>query len=828
MKKLFLFALALLSFGWSNASAAPRADEVKHDGYAVFVLDQTGWDAITLYMWGDVNDLNGAWPGMQVTGTENVKGIEYKYFDMGATNTGKSESLIFNNNNGGTKLKDFAYTINRDIYLAVTASGVREITHADSIPDPVLGNIELWPSYTTLLTEQPAEVKVLSMNNSLIHYETEWQDDMFNRMVVAEGKNALWTAHTNLGKSLQYHYDEGEGLTDAGTPSARMLVRTQAWTHIILQEQTAKPRTNFSGFRSSVKAWVEYIRTNCPNPNAVIILPVNWAYATDAAFTASNAEMLANYRAVAQEFGVVLCPVGVAYEQAYEKDATILQNWFKDDRHPKQNATYMACCLEYATIFGVSPATVSWAPATLTADEAAAMRTYAADTYNSFTQIVDQHNHSVHFEIRQLNAEGLSVETLASVCDTVLTAAGEHSVKVLYDGKQYTATVSVGAAKTEVITYPAIPFNEETMAYTQDFNTLGGAEVDPSTDAKTGIAKGSRLPEGWRIERNTTGPRQVGMYGTAADSTMYIGGQSLVKNAYNGTWNFGATGNIDRAVGGLTTGVANGTRSINVMAHLTNNGKTNYEGVELTYDIEKYRNGNNDKGFTVQLYYSTNGNTWQSAGDKFKTSYAPDTDTNGAAVVPMNTTNIHDTLDIVFTAGTDLYLAWNISVTSGNNCAGAPGYAIDNVSMTVLEAEIPEASYYIYADDQTGWESLALYAYVGTSSALYGNWPGIYPINTTEMEGVTYKVFPYDIPEAGSYNLIFNNGNNGLQTPDFTVTEARDYYLVVTADKVYEVGTAIGNTTAEQPASRKFIRNGIFYIEHAGHLYTAQGCPVNK
>ena len=60
MKKLFLFALALLSFSWSTATAAPRADEVKHDGYAVFVLDQTGWDAIALYMWGDVNSLNGA------------------------------------------------------------------------------------------------------------------------------------------------------------------------------------------------------------------------------------------------------------------------------------------------------------------------------------------------------------------------------------------------------------------------------------------------------------------------------------------------------------------------------------------------------------------------------------------------------------------------------------------------------------------------------------------------------------------------------------------------------------------------------------------------
>ena len=191
----------------------------------------------------------------------------------------------------------------------------------------------------------------------------------------------------------------------------------------------------------------------------------------------------------------------------------------------------------------------------------------------------------------------------------------------------------------------------------------------------------------------------------------------------------------------------------------------------------------------------------------------------------MNTTNVHDTLDIVFTAGTDLYLAWNISVTSGDNCAGAPGYAIDNVSMTVLEAEIPEASYYIYADDQTGWESLALYTW-GTNE-LYGNWPGVYPINTTEVEGVTYKIFPYDITEAGSYNLIFNNGNNGKQTPDFTVTEARDYYLVVTAEKVYEVGTGITNTLVKQTNATKFLHNGTLYIRHQGQVFTAMGVRVN-
>ena len=100
---------------------------VKHDGYAVFVLDQTGWDDITLYMWGDVNNLNGDWPGMTVTGEQTVAGNTYKYFDMGADNSGLSENLIFNNAGGGTQHPDFAFTIDRDIYLLVTASGVEEI-----------------------------------------------------------------------------------------------------------------------------------------------------------------------------------------------------------------------------------------------------------------------------------------------------------------------------------------------------------------------------------------------------------------------------------------------------------------------------------------------------------------------------------------------------------------------------------------------------------------------------------------------------------------------------------------------------------------------------
>ena len=108
---------------WGGVADVP---EVEHDGYAVFVREQTGWDALTLYMWGDVNDLNGAWPGMAVTGEQTIKGITYKYFDMGEANTGLAENLIFNNGGAGVQLADFAYTIDHDIYLILTPDGVTE------------------------------------------------------------------------------------------------------------------------------------------------------------------------------------------------------------------------------------------------------------------------------------------------------------------------------------------------------------------------------------------------------------------------------------------------------------------------------------------------------------------------------------------------------------------------------------------------------------------------------------------------------------------------------------------------------------------------------
>ena len=87
----------------------------EHDGVRVYIIDQTGWDAIALYQWGDVNNFGGDWPGAQVTGTWTFNGQEYKYFEYGDDIFGLGQTLIFNNNNNGTQLAD--YNVNTNIHF---------------------------------------------------------------------------------------------------------------------------------------------------------------------------------------------------------------------------------------------------------------------------------------------------------------------------------------------------------------------------------------------------------------------------------------------------------------------------------------------------------------------------------------------------------------------------------------------------------------------------------------------------------------------------------------------------------------------------------------
>ena len=762
-----------------------------------------GWGAVT--EWEFSNEGNGTYVlyDKELSGAFKVADATWSaacnYGSNGSAITiDKPYALVLGTNDNIS----CAYTYDcARVVLTMTDGGASLLLESKAVEpgEPsVLQSVTLMPADVTLVPQLPEEVKVLSLNNSLIHYND--QAAMFNDIAKAMGKDAWWLQHTMLGKPLSAHWDEGDGLGGDGNPSAKMLIRNEAWSHIILQEQSGLPRTNVEAFRSNVKKWVAYIREYCPNPNAVIIVPLNWAYSGDwANFTDFNKMFLDNYLSVARETGVTICPVGVAYQQAFDDGgAEALAPWFQDDRHPTDMSTYMAACMEYGLIFGEDPATITAHPAAVSDADATAMRDYASKALKGFTNIVDHTAATVRYQAVGFDQYGKEMDAPADLVYALTDGGvldanhvfksngteGTYTVTAKNETYNLSATVKVTHAETEVVTFPAIELNADNLSAQEDFNLMG-------------TAADATLPTAWRIDRQTSAPRTLGAYAVALDKTMYAGGASLPSNAKNGLWNFGQDDSSDRAIGGISTGVADGTRCVNVYAHFLNTGVKNIENLRISYDVEKYRKGNNAAGFTVQMYYSIDGRNWISAGNDFCTTFAADAATEGYATVPGDVRPVSAVLDAKLQPGVDFYLAWNITVTSGDNAAGAMALAIDNFQLKGELPAIPTAKHYIYAIDETGYDALGLYAW--GDGELFGAWPGESWVDEKIIDGNVYKVFLLDA-ESGSYNLIFNNWNNGLQVPDFGITANRDYYLRVTATAVTEV-IPTGIKTVSQPTN---------------------------
>ncbi|MDE7462384.1 MAG: starch-binding protein [Muribaculaceae bacterium] len=115
MKKSTIFSAAAFLLGALSASAQ----------YNVYVANEVGYANPHIYLWGDINDLGGGWPGIASAGTVTEDGVEYVKFIIPAEAEGKAEHLIFNNN-AGDQLNDLAYTFGTetDIYTTATATGL--------------------------------------------------------------------------------------------------------------------------------------------------------------------------------------------------------------------------------------------------------------------------------------------------------------------------------------------------------------------------------------------------------------------------------------------------------------------------------------------------------------------------------------------------------------------------------------------------------------------------------------------------------------------------------------------------------------------------------
>jgi hypothetical protein len=219
-------------------------------------------------------------------------------------------------------------------------------------------------------------------------------------------------------------------------------------------------------------------------------------------------------------------------------------------------------------------------------------------------------------------------------------------------------------------------------------NIQAGQNVTQNLDG-IGTSATATLPAGWKADKNNS-VRFVGTYSAAVTATEQRAGNGMSGSAANGIYNYGAgpaDTATDRAVGFISSSSA--TKSGNVYVQLTNNGSSAINSFTISYNVEKYRTGSNPVGFSIQMYYSSDGATWTSAGSSFLTSFPADAANSGYASAPGATVPVSATLSYSLSAGSSLYLAWNYSVTSGSTTSNAQALGIDDVSITATGAASP-------------------------------------------------------------------------------------------------------------------------------------------
>ncbi|MCX6257769.1 MAG: hypothetical protein NTW49_07745 [Bacteroidia bacterium] len=228
-----------------------------------------------------------------------------------------------------------------------------------------------------------------------------------------------------------------------------------------------------------------------------------------------------------------------------------------------------------------------------------------------------------------------------------------------------------------------------------------------------GTSATASLPTGWKADKNSLS-RTVSSYASASSNTEQRGGNNMGGTATNGIYNFAAGDPslaFDRAVGGISTTTA--SKSVNVYVRLHNSGTVTIPSLILSYDVEKYRNGSNPAGFSIQMYFSADGSTWSNAGSNFLVAFSANADNNGFSNAPGSVVSVlAKTLNQSMAVNADLYLAWNYSVSSGTSTGNAQALGIDNVSITANQPlanssdiissgnEAPAISYTSYTSDQ--------------------------------------------------------------------------------------------------------------------------------
>jgi hypothetical protein len=250
-----------------------------------------------------------------------------------------------------------------------------------------------------------------------------------------------------------------------------------------------------------------------------------------------------------------------------------------------------------------------------------------------------------------------------------------------------TAAVLAAGTIHTTAAHAVLIVNSATYNYSQNFDSLA------SSNSGLVWTNDSTL-SGWSLFRQSAP-------GTAITAYSAGNGSSNIGSFYS----FGSIGNTERALGGLGSGgnyfgsPASGNVAGWIAVAFRNGTASALDGFTVAFDGEQWRNGGNTTVQTMVLEYGfgsdfTNVATWNAPGGAF--DWASPVATASAAAIDGNTAgrvaSRGDTINTAWNAGETLWIRW----VERNDLSNDHGMAIDNFSLNVITAAIPEAGTFAY------------------------------------------------------------------------------------------------------------------------------------
>jgi hypothetical protein len=187
----------------------------------------------------------------------------------------------------------------------------------------------------TFPTESP--VRVLFIGNSYTFYNGG-VDAVLQALARAKGRNFECSASTSGGKTLEWHWEEGD---------ARAAIARGGWNYVVLQEFSTRPIAD----AAAMHKYARLFDTEIKNAGAKTVFYTTWARFHQ---PENQRAITRAYDTIAKELNAIVARAGPAWERVLEQRPD-LKLHMEDRSHPTPAGTYLAACVFYATITGDSP-----------------------------------------------------------------------------------------------------------------------------------------------------------------------------------------------------------------------------------------------------------------------------------------------------------------------------------------------------------------------------------------------------------------------------------------------------------------------------------------